>query len=174
MYSIKRVWESYRLLKGQGNSGGTATAGDATRKGSGRGSSFTRKIYQNAKELSDSADELDSYLALGRENIADDDVALYWKVNAGKWKCLSKMAKDFLAIPATSASSERSFRTGRDLLGLNRQSMHSNTMEACICLRSWFRAGLITVEDVSREEVEQVLREEMEMGDGEQVPDLLD
>ena len=47
------------------------------------------------------------------------------------------MAKDFLPIPATSAASERSFSTGRDLIGINRHSLGSCTIESSITLRFW-------------------------------------
>lgn len=47
------------------------------------------------------------------------------------------MAKDFLPIPATSAASERSFSTGRDLIGINRHSLGSCTIESSITLRIW-------------------------------------
>ena len=47
------------------------------------------------------------------------------------------MAQDFLPIPATSAASERSFSTGRDLIGINRNSLGSCTIESSITLRIW-------------------------------------
>ena len=55
------------------------------------------------------------------------------------------MASDILAATATSASSERSFSAGKDLLGISRFSLKADTMEACICHRSWLRCdGLAT------------------------------
>jgi len=44
---------------------------------------------------------------------------------------------------ATSVASERSFSTGRDLLGTARNSLLPSTMQICVCLRSWYRAGLV-------------------------------
>lgn len=88
-------------------------------------------------------DELEDYLSIGAEN-GDENVLSYWKQHANEWPNLSIMARDYLAATATSASSERGFSTGRDLLGITRYSMSPQTMEACICLRSWIRGDLLT------------------------------
>lgn len=136
---------------------------------------MTRKIYQSvAAETQELKDDLESYLSLGPELVADGDIAVYWRVKTLTWPRLSRMARDYLAIPATSASSERSFSVGRHLLGLYRHRLRSQTMEACVCLRSWFRAGLLTNEDISRELVDRV--EEMVENGGliEDDDDLLD
>ena len=62
------------------------------------------------------------------------------------------MAKDFLPIPATSAASERSFSTGRDLIGINRHSLGSCTIESSITLRFWLRSKFVSfVEGLLRE-----------------------
>ncbi|KZS22100.1 Uncharacterized protein APZ42_010842 [Daphnia magna] len=54
------------------------------------------------------------------------------------------MARDMLSIPATSAGSdERAFSTGKDYFEIARMSLSPEAIEALICLRSWFRAGLI-------------------------------
>ncbi|KAK4003906.1 hypothetical protein OUZ56_005655 [Daphnia magna] len=50
------------------------------------------------------------------------------------------MARDMLSIPATSAGSERAFSTGKDCFGIARMSLNTETVEALICLRSWFKA----------------------------------
>ncbi len=89
-------------------------------------------------------DELESYLSLGPELIPDghNGLLIYWKNACSKWPHLASMARDYLAVPASSAGSERSFSTGRDLLGLNRHRLLPESMEASIRLRSWLRAGI--------------------------------
>jgi hypothetical protein len=47
------------------------------------------------------------------------------------------MARDYLAIPATSASSERLFSSGKLLITDNRNSLGEYTIEAVECLKSW-------------------------------------
>ena len=60
------------------------------------------------------------------------------------------MARDILAITASSASSERVFSSGRDLIGISRHKLIPQTMEACICLRSWFRNDVVKNKDFSQ------------------------
>ena len=132
---------------------------------SSRGSSFTKKIYELSKETRSPIDELDSYLLTGVENIKDGDIPHYWRLCSDKLPTLSRMARDYLATPATSACSERAFSNGRDLIGLDRHSLHSETMEACMCLKSWFKAGIMSQSDISREDVEIVLDEFLKNSD---------
>ncbi|KZS00914.1 Uncharacterized protein APZ42_002602, partial [Daphnia magna] len=58
------------------------------------------------------------------------------------------MAKDLLCIPATSAASERVFSAGKDVFGIARMSLNPETVEALVCLRSWYRAGLVNEDDI--------------------------
>ena len=55
------------------------------------------------------------------------------------------MARDLLSIPATSASA---FTVGKDIFGISRMSLKPETVEALICLRSWYKAGLVGVKEV--------------------------
>ncbi|KZR99449.1 Uncharacterized protein APZ42_004668, partial [Daphnia magna] len=88
-------------------------------------------------------DELEDYLAEPREpSDASYDNLSYWKAHMTCYPRLSCMARDYLAITATSASSERVFSSGKDLLGICRFCLKPTTMEACMCLRSWLRAGI--------------------------------
>ena len=52
------------------------------------------------------ADELNEYM---REVVRVSDPLSWWKINAFKFHRLSKLAQRFLAIPATSIPSERTF-----------------------------------------------------------------
>ncbi|EFX77544.1 hypothetical protein DAPPUDRAFT_247554 [Daphnia pulex] len=56
--------------------------------------------------------------------------------------------KDLLNIPATSAASERAFTVGKDIFGISRMSLKPETVEALICLRSWYKAGLVGTEKI--------------------------
>ena len=78
-----------------------------------------------------------------------EEVLLFWASKRSKWPHLCKMARDMLCIPATSAASERAFSTGKHVFGISRMSLNPETVEALICLRSWFRAGLVGQKDVT-------------------------
>jgi hypothetical protein len=80
--------------------------------------------------------ELDRYLA---EDVIDEDedILAWWKHHAEAYPCLARIARDYLAIPATSVPSERAFSSGSNLIGDQRWSLEDNTIEACLCLKSW-------------------------------------
>lgn len=77
-----------------------------------------------------------------------EDVLVYWVGREKKWLRLSIMARDMLNIPATSASRERTFSAGKDVFGVSRMRLCPETVEALVCLRSLYRAGLIEEADV--------------------------
>ena len=68
------------------------------------------------------------------------DVLLWWKGNSKKYPNLSRMARDYLAIPATSASSERLFSSGKLMISDTRNSLSPSTIQACQFLKSWYKS----------------------------------
>ena len=51
------------------------------------------------------------------------DILGWWKLNSKNNPNLSRMAKDYLAIPGTSTSSERLFSSGKHLISDIKQSL---------------------------------------------------
>jgi hypothetical protein len=56
---------------------------------------------------------------------------------------MAAAARDYLAIPASEVLVERLFSAGRDMIGLRRFSLHSNTMQQLSLLRHSIRVGNI-------------------------------
>ncbi|CAI5991513.1 unnamed protein product [Closterium sp. NIES-64] len=80
-------------------------------------------------------DEVGKYLS---ERVRCDVSALeYWR-SATNMQTLRRMARDYLAIPATSASSERVFSLGRNLISWKRHRLASQRTRASMILRSWY------------------------------------
>ncbi|CAI5479300.1 unnamed protein product [Closterium sp. Yama58-4] len=80
-------------------------------------------------------DEVSRHLS---ERVRCDVTALeYWR-SATSMQTLRRMARDYLAIPATSASSERVFSLGRNLISWKRHRLASQRTRAVMVLRSWF------------------------------------
>jgi hypothetical protein len=80
--------------------------------------------------------ELERYLAAPTIDI-HTDILGWWKQNAGAYPRLARIARDYLAIPATSAPAERVFSCGADLIAKKRGSLSEDTIQACMCLDSW-------------------------------------
>jgi hypothetical protein len=95
-------------------------------------------------------DEIGEY-EVERTEPADCDprtVNTYWANRSCRWPRLGRMAKEILSIPETSASSERAFSVGKDVFGIARMRLQPETVEALICLRSWYKLGIIAKMDV--------------------------
>jgi ribosomal protein S27E len=83
-------------------------------------------------------DELEEYLA-ARPAAPGTDILQWWKANATTYPNLAKMARDYLAIPATSVPVERVFSNGTDLVQPKRGSLSAATIKTCMCLNGWMK-----------------------------------
>ncbi|EJD38752.1 hypothetical protein AURDEDRAFT_71918, partial [Auricularia subglabra TFB-10046 SS5] len=63
---------------------------------------------------------------------------------------LSRMACDYLMIPATSIGVERVFSRGRHLLPYTCNRLSGQSTRALLCLGEWSRAGLVKDEDIMK------------------------
>ncbi|XP_050888662.1 zinc finger BED domain-containing protein RICESLEEPER 2-like [Lathyrus oleraceus] len=62
-----------------------------------------------------------------------------WKLNCGKYRVLSHMAADVLAIPISTMASDSTFSAGGRVIDSFRASLSSSTIEALICGGDWLR-----------------------------------
>jgi hypothetical protein len=87
-------------------------------------------------------DEYKLYLSLP---LADQDTnpLEWWKNNQSNLPNLSRMARDYLGIPATSVPSEEIFSLGKNLITDKRNRLAGKTIRVCISLKSWWTSGLI-------------------------------
>ena len=76
-----------------------------------------KQLKEDGAELKN---EVDKYLLDDYENCFDNsfDLLNKWKVNGGKYKILSRVAKDILAIPISTIASEFAFIIGGCILDL--------------------------------------------------------
>ena len=84
-------------------------------------------------------DELKSFTQRTDPLEGDADILAWWKSQSAKYPNLSKMARDYFAIPATSTSSERLFSSAKQLVTDSRNSLGAETIQACECLKSWIK-----------------------------------
>ena len=63
---------------------------------------------------------------------------LKWqKINENQYPRLSKMTRDFLAIPSISVPFEQCFSISKNLITNQRNRLAGKTVRACMCLKSW-------------------------------------
>jgi hypothetical protein len=63
----------------------------------------------------------------------------YWKINSARFPNLSRMARDYFAVPGTSTPSERAFIGGRLLITDFRCRLSGETITACMLFKKWRR-----------------------------------
>lgn len=84
--------------------------------------------------------ELDQYL---KEELyprkKELDILEWWKINSLKYPVLSTIARDILAISASTVPSESAFSSGGRIVSDYRSSLSCSTVEALICLQDWLR-----------------------------------
>ncbi len=86
------------------------------------------------KSTTSDKSEIDVYLS---EPVAEDhpkfQVLDYWKINSDRFSNLTRMARDYLAVPGTSTPSERAFSGGRQLITDFRYRLKGETINLIHC-----------------------------------------
>lgn len=67
------------------------------------------------------------------------DLLKHWKTQEIELPCLANMARDYLGAQSSSVPVERDFSGGVDLVTPKRCSLKPETIQACMCLKSWFK-----------------------------------
>ena len=74
-------------------------------------------------------DELEEYLAPQDEDDYEMDLLQFWKDSERKWPALAKMAKQYLAAPASSAGVEHVFSAAGKMHSDLRKSMKDDSLK---------------------------------------------
>ena len=67
----------------------------------------------------------------------DTDVLKYWASKEYEYPIIARIARDHLAIPATSAASESVFSIGGDIITKKRNRLGAGNTRRLLCLRDW-------------------------------------
>src|SRR5450432_1003986 len=85
----------------------------------------------------------------------ETDILRYWASKEYEFPIIARMARDHLAIPATSAASECVFSCGSDIITKKRNRLGGDNTRRLLCLRDW---GVLEeaeeTSDVEREELD--------------------
>ncbi|XP_028782724.1 zinc finger BED domain-containing protein RICESLEEPER 1-like [Neltuma alba] len=105
------------------------------------------KVLKKMRVTWDPKTELEKYLTA---DLVDDypsfDILIWWKYNAPKYKVLSLIARDVLAVPA-SASSEHVFRPRERVLEEYKSNLPAKMVEALMCAKNWLTAKSVKFSD---------------------------
>ena len=89
--------------------------------------------YSIIKELADPSDELlgewSIYCGMQLENLVGDNLEEYWMNLGDKLPILSKIALDYIWLPVSSCSVERSFSVYNNILDENRQNLSEDSLK---------------------------------------------
>ena len=67
----------------------------------------------------------------------DTNVLKYWASKEYEYPIIARIARDYLAIPATSAASESVFSIGGDIFSIKRNKLGVDNTRRLLCLRDW-------------------------------------
>ena len=99
------------------------------------------KKQKRAKANLDKSD-LEIYLeddVIDYDENAEFDILGWWKANSSKYKIVSMIAHDVLAIPISTVASESCFSTSGRVLDVYRCSLSPKMIKALICAQNWLQ-----------------------------------
>lgn len=108
--------------------------------------------FTEEEEILEIKTELDVYMEekLHRSKLSSDeeefDILQWWKANSSRFQVLSRMARDILAIPVSSLTSECAFSTDGKVLNKFHSSLLPSTVEALVCTQDWIRGEPVQTE----------------------------
>ncbi|KAL5582860.1 hypothetical protein UlMin_015302 [Ulmus minor] len=129
-------------------------------------SSWIRDQLQVAGDAQNS--DLDDYLNDRRERLTVTDkfdILAWWKLNSQKYKIVSQIAKDVLAVQLSTVASESTFSTSGRILDSFRSSLTPKMVEALICSKNW----LISEDDEEPISITQYMDEVQAFQESEEV-----
>lgn len=96
---------------------------------------------EQSEEANVEKSELVYYLEDIREDRMNPNFKIldWWKMTGSKYKILSLMARDLMAVPVSTVASESAFSAGGRVLDRFRSSLTPRTVEALICTQDWYR-----------------------------------
>ncbi|KAL4568440.1 hypothetical protein LXL04_024053 [Taraxacum kok-saghyz] len=106
-----------------------------------------KRLLEGNSSATGAKNELNWYLSEQCESLDNKfDLLGWWKKNQAKFPVLASVARDVLAIPASTVASESSFSTGGRILDAFRSSLTPTTVEALICSQNWLRSKNVPID----------------------------
>ncbi|XP_022006810.2 zinc finger BED domain-containing protein RICESLEEPER 2-like [Helianthus annuus] len=145
-YKEPNAGSSRSVNDGSGPSGSRSGSSNFTSSRFGKSiKTGSAKYHQHIKSVDcvqSAKSELATYLEEGVciiEQGVHFDALRWWKDNKLKYKVLSKMAADILAIPITTVASESAFSAGGRVIDPHRSALGTKMVDMLICGADWYR-----------------------------------
>jgi hypothetical protein len=100
-------------------------------------------VEQRRTGISDIEKEFDDYLKMAKPS-KNSSILEWWKTNSARLPSLSKLARSYLAIPASSTSSERMFSIAGNIINCRRTNLTSETVNKLVFVRDNIQKVKIT------------------------------
>ncbi|KAL0439263.1 UNVERIFIED_CONTAM: Zinc finger BED domain-containing protein DAYSLEEPER [Sesamum latifolium] len=98
---------------------------------------FDRWCYES-RVSNNQKSEFESYLEEARFSRAETfNILDWWKTNSSRLPLLAKIARDILAVPATTVASESAFSIGGRVIDESRTCLLPDAVEALIVADDW-------------------------------------
>ncbi|KAI7959922.1 hypothetical protein MJO29_004990 [Puccinia striiformis f. sp. tritici] len=110
-------------------------------------------IFGEASVANDLTAEINQYISEVNEQ-RDSDILNYWAHHTKIYPSLSLMACCYLGTPATSAPSERVFSRSKTIIGSQRHSLSSSSIEHLLCVKEWYQKSDEMMDSASVEKPE--------------------
>ncbi|KAL9661135.1 hypothetical protein QQ045_025956 [Rhodiola kirilowii] len=122
---------------------GSSTITNIVGKGKTSGRRKLDEFIRGSASPENLKSELEMYYEDGIIRVEDTDACFdpldWWKGNSLKYRILSKLACDILAIPITSVASESAFSAGSRVIDPYRASLGIDTVQMLLCGGDWLR-----------------------------------
>uniref|UniRef100_A0A7N2MX95 Transposase n=1 Tax=Quercus lobata TaxID=97700 RepID=A0A7N2MX95_QUELO len=102
------------------------------------------KAFRQGKQPVGCVDEVAKYLMenIEGENDKTFNILAWWKFNTNKYSILSRLARDVLAVPVSTVTSESAFSTGGRILDPFRSSLAPEMVQSLICTQNWLQSSV--------------------------------
>ncbi|KAK9676112.1 hypothetical protein RND81_11G055100 [Saponaria officinalis] len=112
-------------------------------RGNTRGLSELLRAVRSEDTIESRKSEVDDYLDEGCYVPLEDecfDALQWWKDKSMKFRILSRLAADILAVPIATVASEATFSAGSRVIDPYRASLSSDTVQMLLCTGDWCRS----------------------------------
>ncbi|KAM6593329.1 hypothetical protein CsatA_001032 [Cannabis sativa] len=143
---LQRLFTSYNAMNGNKDdkvSKSDSLVPTCDLKQSNRSRLLANYLQQRQMVVDDQMNDVERYLLDDPVNplTPSFDILLWWKDNSSRYKIMSLIAKDILAIPVSTVASESAFSTSGRILDSFRSSLSPKMVEALVCTQNWMKGN---------------------------------